>query len=60
MYSVGFLIYESKDWVVLVDSLGPHEVGCANKIPCRWIKGIHRLKAQTERITLDGKDSSNW
>jgi hypothetical protein len=59
MYSVGFVVHSTKDWVVVVDSIGPHEVGCANKIPTQWIRGMYTLKAQTERIDIHGESPDN-
>lgn len=44
MYSVGFLIVDAEDYIVLLDTIGPNEVGTANKIPRGMISYVSRLQ----------------
>ncbi len=43
MYSTGFLIVDDDNYVVLLDTIGPNEVGTANKIPRGMISRVTRL-----------------
>jgi hypothetical protein len=43
MYSVGYLIHDGPVWITLVDTIGPNEVGTANKIPKGMIINIQIL-----------------
>lgn len=44
MITFGFLIYESKDQVVLSATMGPSEMAQVNKIPKRMILDIQEFK----------------
>lgn len=44
MITFGFLIYESKDQVVLSATMGPNEMAQVNKIPKRMILKLEEFK----------------
>ena len=43
MYSIGYRIMDEDEYVVLLDTIGPAEVGTANKIPRGMISHITKL-----------------
>lgn len=43
MHSVGYLIVDDPNYIVLLDTIGPNEVGTANKIPRGMIRTIRYL-----------------
>lgn len=53
MHTMGYLIHSTDDYVVVVDSIGPNEVGCANKIPTAMVQEMYTLKAQIESNGLE-------
>ena len=44
MYSLGYLIVDAEDYIVLLDTIGPSEVGTANKIPRGMISYVSYLQ----------------
>ena len=47
MYSVGYRIMDEDNFLVLLDTIGPNEVGTANKIPRGMISHITLLGSYT-------------